>query len=92
MFSGSAIFHLESEDVWFVDWWFEQAKGILFLANPTDDLREKVLKAPFIECIYSVLDAPDQDVWHNAELVPMLLSGLKTSVRLSFKNLQDNHL
>ena len=95
MFSGSAlliltgyIFYLESEDVAYVSWWFDQAKDILFLANPTDYLRKKVLKAPFIECIYSILDVPYLDIWHSVSFVPMLLSGLKTLVRLSFENLK----
>lgn len=101
MFSGIAlliltgyIFYLESGDVWFVSWWFEHAKDILLLANPTDDLREKVLKAPLIECMYSVLDVldPTELLWHHPSFVPSLLSGLKTSVRLSFENPQDNHL
>ena len=64
------------------------------LPNPTDDLWEKVLKAPLIECMYSVLDVldPTELLWHHPSFVPSLLSGLKTSVCLSFENPQDNHL
>jgi len=57
-----------------------------------DDLREKVLKTPFIECIYSVLEARELDNCDCATFVARFLSRLKTSVRLSFENSQDNHL
>ena len=76
------MFSLESEDFQFISWWFREAKVILSLANPTDDLWEKVLVAPFIECIYSAVS-------RCAAHVARLLSVLKTSVRLSF---QGNYL
>ncbi|KDR66253.1 hypothetical protein GALMADRAFT_162157 [Galerina marginata CBS 339.88] len=78
-----------SGDVWFADWWFYRAKDFLFRASPTDELREMVLKTPFIQCIYPILNMNGLDNWWCGELVGRLLMGLKTS---GFSNTEELYL
>ncbi|KDR66274.1 hypothetical protein GALMADRAFT_162161 [Galerina marginata CBS 339.88] len=75
-------------DVLFAYWWFEEAEDFLFRANPTDELREMVLKTPFIQCIYSLVSEGRYAPWCDT-LVDMLLMGLKTS---GFSNTDELYL
>ena len=62
----------------FLFWFFYEADNILFRANPTDELQERILKTPIIDSIF--LRPSYLDEWYPVGVFTKFLSDLKKSV------------